>query len=241
MLTTDRRSFLKFLSSAAAAAAFPRSIDKALAIPAHHRTGTIRDIEHIVFLMQENRAFDHYFGSLRGVRGFGDLRPMTIPDGRPVWFRPNGTGTVLSFHPTAPDFGLQFLVDTAHGWFDQHAAWNDGRYDQWIAAKETSAVMAFYTRQDIPFFYALADAFTICDAYYCSLQGPTDPNHYHMWTGWVGNDGQGSGPVINNAEAGYDWSTYPERLERAGISWKTGHLENGRDSVSDPALGLPQS
>src|ERR1700752_4444932 len=110
MLTTDRRSFLTFLSSAAAAAAFPRSIDKALAIPAHHRTGTIRDIEHIVFLMQENRAFDHYFGSLRGVRGFGDPRPMTIPDGRPVWFQPDGTGTGLPFHPTAPDFGRQFLV-----------------------------------------------------------------------------------------------------------------------------------
>ncbi len=189
MLTTNRRTFLRFLSSAAATAALPHSIDRALAIPASHRTGTIRDVEHVVFLMQENRAFDHYFGTLRGVRGFGDP-------------------------------GLQFLVDTAHGWSDQHAAWNRGRYDQWIAAKGTSAVMAFYTRQDIPFFYELADAFTICDAYYCSLMGPTDPNRYHMWTGWVGNDGNGGGPVINNAEAGYDWSTYPERLERAGISWK---------------------
>jgi phospholipase C len=80
--------------------------------------------------------------------------------------------------------------------------------------------MAYFTRRDIPFHYALADAFTICDGYHCSLLGPTDPNRYHMWTGWVGNDGRGGGPVINNAEAGYDWSTYPERLERAGISWK---------------------
>jgi len=220
MLTTNRRTFLRFLSSAAATAALPQSIDRALAIPASHRTGTIRDVEHVVFLMQENRAFDHYFGTLRGVRGFGDPRPMTLPSGKPVWFQPDGSRVVLPFHPTAPDFGLQFLVDTAHGWFDQHAAWNRGRYDQWIAAKGTSAVMAFYTRQDIPFFYELADAFTICDAYYCSLMGPTDPNRYHMWTGWVGNDGNGGGPVINNAEAGYDWSTYPERLERAGISWK---------------------
>jgi len=220
MIPTSRRTFLQFLTSAAAAATFPRSIDRALAIRAHHRTGTIRDVEHIVILMQENRAFDHYFGTLRGVRGFGDPRPMTTPSGQPVWFQPDGAGVTLPFHPTAPDFGLQFLVDTAHGWFDQHAAWNNGRYDQWIAAKETNAVMAFYKRQDIPFFYALADAFTICDAYHCSLQGPTDPNRYHMWTGWVGNDGKAGGPVINNAEAGYDWSTYPERLERAGISWK---------------------
>src|SRR5262245_30792169 len=221
MLTTDRRTFLRFLTSAAATAAFPQSIERALAIPAHHRTGTIRDVEHIVFLMQENRAFDHYFGTLRGVRGFGDPRPMPLPSGQPVWNQPDGAGgVVLPFHPTAPDFGLTFLVDTAHGWFDQHAAWNNGKYDQWIPAKETTAVMASYKRQDIPFFYALADAFTICDAYFCSLQGPTDPNRYHMWTGWVGNDGKAGGPVINNAEAGYDWSTYPERLERAGISWK---------------------
>jgi phospholipase C len=80
--------------------------------------------------------------------------------------------------------------------------------------------MAYLTRDDIPYHYALADAFTVCDAYYCSLLGPTDPNRYHMWTGWVGNDGKGGGPVVDNAEAGYDWSSYPERLEKAGISWK---------------------
>ena len=80
--------------------------------------------------------------------------------------------------------------------------------------------MAYYTRGDIPFHYALADAFTICDGYHCSFLGATDPNRYHMWTGWVGNDGLGGGPVIDNSELGYDWSTYPERLQRAGISWK---------------------
>jgi phospholipase C len=80
--------------------------------------------------------------------------------------------------------------------------------------------MTYHTRQDLPYQFALADAFTVCDNYYCSLLGPTDPNRYHMWTGWVGNDGTGGGPVITNAELGYDWSTYPERLERAGISWK---------------------
>jgi phospholipase C len=80
--------------------------------------------------------------------------------------------------------------------------------------------MTYHTRSDLPYQFALADAFTICDNYYCSLMGPTDPNRYHMWTGWVGNDGNAGGPVITNAEAGYDWSTYPERLERAGISWK---------------------
>jgi phospholipase C len=43
---------------------------------------------------------------------------------------------------------------------------------------------------------------------------------WYMWTGWVGNDGKGGGPVVDNAEVGYDWSTFPELLQNAGISWK---------------------
>ena len=221
-MSRDRRDFLKLLTAGAAAAAFPRSIARALAIPAHHRTGTIEDVEHIVFMMQENRSFDHYFGTLRGVRGFADPRAVKLPSGKSVWHQQdpnNPDGYVLPFHPGASNLGLQFLQDLAHDWTTTHAAWNNGKYDQWVPNKGTTA-MAHLTRSDIPFHYALADAFTVCDAYYCSLLGPTDPNRYHMWTGWVGNDGNGGGPVIDNAEAGYGWSTYPERLEKAGISWK---------------------
>lgn len=215
----DRRAFMRFLASAAVTAALPKSIEKALAVPAHHRTGTIQDVEHVVLLMQENRAFDHYFGTLRGVRGYGDPHPALLSSGKPVWFQPDGNGVLLPFRPAVDELGLRFLEGTPHGWTDTQAAWNGGKYDQWVPNKGR-ATMAYLTRRDIPFHYALADAFTICDAYYCSLLGPTDPNRYHMWTGWCGNDGRGGGPVIDNAEAGYGWSTYPERLERAGISWK---------------------
>ncbi len=221
-MSTNRRTFLKLLSTGAASAAFPASIARALSIPAHHRTGTIEDVEHIVFMMQENRSFDHYFGTLRGVRGFGDPRTIKLPSGKSVWFQPdaaNPDGFVLPFHPTAPDLGLQFIQDLALDWTTTHLAWNDGKYDQWVPQKGTTT-MAHLTRNDIPFHYALADAFTVCDAYHCSLLGPTDPNRYHMWTGWVGNDGTNGGPVIDNAELGYDWSTYPELLQKAGISWK---------------------
>jgi len=195
------------------------SISRALEIPANNRTGTIADVEHIVILMQENRSFDHYLGTLRGVRGFDDPRAVTLPSGDPVWNQPGGTGVVLPFHPGAPSLGLQFLQDLAHDWTSTHAAVNEGNNDQWVPNKGTTT-MAHLTRSDIPFHYALADAFTVCDAYHCSLLGPTDPNRYHMWTGWVGNDGSGGGPVIDNAEAGYGWSTYPELLVKAGISWK---------------------
>jgi len=219
-MATDRRTFLHLLGAGAFAGAFHASIRRALAIPAHHRTGTIADVEHIVFLMQENRSFDHYFGALRGVRGFGDPRAVRLPSGDPVWRQPGGpAGSVLPFRPTAPDLGLQFLEDLPHDWRTTHQAWNGGKYDGWVPNKGTST-MAFLNRDDIPFHYALADAFTVCDAYHCSFLGPTDPNRYHMWTGWVGNDGKNGGPVLDNAEAGYDWSTYPEVLAANHISWK---------------------
>ena len=220
MTNGDRRTFLRVLGGTALAAALPDSIARAMAIPANNRTGTIADVEHIVVLMQENRSFDHYFGTLRGVRGFEDPRAVNLPSGRPVWYQPTDVATtVLPFHPTAPDLGLQFLQDLAHDWTSTHFAWNQGYYNQWVPAKGTTT-MAHLKREDIPFHYALADAFTVCDAYHCSLLGPTDPNRYYMWTGWVGNDGSGGGPVIDNAEVGYGWSTFPEVLEAAGVSWK---------------------
>jgi phospholipase C len=218
-VNTNRRRFIQLSGGAAAASILSTSIAKAASIPASRATGSIKDVEHIVILMQENRSFDHYFGTLRGVRGYGDPRPVTLSSGQSVFHQPNGGGTLLPFHPTAKDLGLQFLEDLAHDWNSTHEAFNGGQYDRWIAAKGTTT-MAYLERDDIPFHYALADAFTICDAYHCSLMGPTDPNRYYMWTGYVGNDGQGGGPVLDNAEAGYDWGTYPERLEAAGVSWK---------------------
>ena len=80
-MATNRRTFMKLLSSGALSAALPSSIERALALPANNRTGTIADVEHIVVQMQENRAFDHYFGTLSGVRGFGDPRVAKFPNG----------------------------------------------------------------------------------------------------------------------------------------------------------------
>ena len=225
MTSRSRRDFLRATAQAAGAAAamgaLPEGIRNALAIPANDKTRSIEDIEHIVVLMQENRSFDHYFGTLRGVRGFGDRRVIRLPNGKSVWHQPAaaGAGEVLPFRPTASDLGMQFLQDLPHDWQTTHLAWNGGRYDQWVPAKGTTT-MAYLTREDIPFHYQLADAFTICDAYHCSGMTPTDPNRYYMWTGWVGNDGSGGGPVIDNAEAGYGWTTFPEVLQSAGISWK---------------------
>ncbi|KKB65016.1 phospholipase C [Robbsia andropogonis] len=225
MKSYTRRDFIRMTMQAGGVAgalgAFPPGLRQALALPANNRTGTLRDVEHIVVLMQENRSFDHYFGTLRGVRGYGDPRAITLPNGKKVWHQPGlaGVGEVLPFRPDVPDVGLTFLQDLPHDWTTTHNAWNNGRYDQWVANKGTTT-MAYMRRDDIPYHYALADAFTICDAYHCSIMAATDPNRYYMWTGYVGNDGVGGGPVVDNSEAGYNWSTFPEMLESAGVSWK---------------------
>ncbi|WP_406860750.1 phosphocholine-specific phospholipase C [Streptomyces sp. HUAS MG47] len=219
MADLNRRRFLQLAGGTAALTMLSDSIARAAAIPAQGSTGTIQDIEHIVVLMQENRSFDHYFGAMKGVRGFGDPRPVTLPSGKSVWNQADGNKVTLPFRPSSDQLGMEFLQGLNHDWAGGQQAFNKGRYDQWVPAK-TKATMAYLTREDIPFHYALADAFTICDAYHCSFIGSTDPNRYYMWTGHTGNDGTGGGPVLNNAEAGYGWKTYPERLEAAGVSWK---------------------
>jgi phospholipase C len=250
MAKTDRRTILKALGAAAFSSAIPASIQRALAIEPKRVTGTIKDVKHIVVLMQENRSFDHYLGSLRGVRGFSDPRAVTLPSGSSVFQQPHGTSTLLPFRPPQPFLGFQFVGDLPHNWSDAHNAWNNGNNDNWIAAKGSIETMTFNNRTDIPFHYALADAFTVCDNYHCSVMGPTDPNRYYSWTGWVGQNGTQpdtleqpfsgatpgtftlkigpstgngilpGGPVVNNDEQGYNWLTYPERLEAAGVSWK---------------------
>ncbi|WP_406259952.1 phosphocholine-specific phospholipase C [Streptomyces nigra] len=219
MPEVNRRRFLQIAGATTAFSALSSSIQRAAAIPAHQRTGSLEDVEHIVVLMQENRSFDHYFGTLRGVRGFGDPRPVRRDDGKPIWYQSDGTKDLLPFHPDADDLGMQFLEGLPHGWSDGQQAYGGGKYDRWIPAKGTTT-MAYLTREDIPFHYALADAFTVCDAYHCSFIGSTDPNRYYLWSGHTGNDGTGGGPVLGNDELGYGWTTYPERLEKAGVSWK---------------------
>ncbi|MDQ4503071.1 phosphocholine-specific phospholipase C [Sinomonas sp. ASV322] len=219
----NRRRFLQLSATAAAGTAISEmlgaSIARAASIPANRATGSLKDVEHVVIFMQENRSFDTYFGTLNGVRGFGDPHPAVLPSGKNVWYQNNGTRDILPYHPTAPNLGMQFLEDLDHSWKLTHEAFNNGNYDKWLPAK-SEATMAFYEKNDIPFHFALADAFTTCDQYHCSILGPTDPNRYYMFTGYTGNDYKGGGPDMWNAEVGYDWSTYPEELEKAGVSWK---------------------
>ena len=234
---SDRRDFLKLAAGAAlGAAALPPAIAHALALPANGATGTIRDVEHVVILMQENRSFDHYFGTLRGVRGFGDPRAIALPGGQSVFLQPQigAGGNIGPFHLDSDATRAQTLLSLDHSWKGSHARWK--HHDAWIAAKGP-LTMGHFTRSDLPFYYALADAFTVCDAYHCSMFGPTNPNRLYLFSGTsglaVGVDGR---IVIENppeelnetadpardtkAFAGLTWPTYAERLQAAGVSWR---------------------
>ena len=223
-----RLSRSQFLSITAAAVAAPLA-GRAYPVAAKTSAGKLSDIDHIVILMQENRSFDHYFGSLSGVRGFGDAQATLLSTGRPVFYQPSTLttdGYVLPFRLDTKTTSAQMLRDLSHSWGALHDSWNAGRQDGFVSAHVRSdgasgpLTMGYYTRDDIPFHYALADAFTICDAYHASVMGPTNPNRYFSMTGSIDAAGENGGPATDNDGLRYSWETYPERLQRAGISWR---------------------
>ena len=197
-MNTSRRKFLQSSTAAATLlAAFPPSIRRALAIPANNVTGTIRDVEHVVILMQENRSFDHYFGTLKGVRGFGDRFPIPLPKGLQVWQQSDAQGKlVLPYHLDATQGNAQRVSGTPHSWKDGQAAWSGGRMDQWPRYK-TTASMGYYQEAELPFQFALANAFTLCDAYHCAMHTGTNSNRLFLWTGTNGPTGANVA-VVNN-------------------------------------------
>ncbi len=193
----------------------------AAAADAAPKTGSLKDIEHVVILIQENRSFDHYFGTLSGVRGFGDKH------GRAAFTQAGAGGSKQTpFH--LPD---DCLPDLTHDWAPQHQSWDRGRMDGFLRAHEGAdpagvgvETMGYYTRGDLPFYYALADAFTICDGYHCSVIGPTDPNRLMSMSASIDPAGKAGGPLIQTNVGGrtprFSWTTMPERLQAHGVSWK---------------------
>lgn len=222
--------------------ALPASIQKALAIdPAPG--STYLDAEHIVILMQENRSFDHCYGTLQGVRGFNDPRAITLPNKNLVWLQSNSEGeTYAPFRLDIKDTKTTWMGSLPHSWENQVDARNEGRYDKWLDEKKSGnhayahipMTMGYYTREDIPFYYSLADAFTICDQNFCSSLTGTTPNRLYLWSGTLRSGATANGqPNVRNSEVDYgvpaSWPTFPERLEDHNISWKIyqNELSNG--------------
>ena len=225
MSPLSRRALLGSAAAVGAGSALgllPISVQRAMA--ASTAGSSLSSVKHIVILMQENRSFDHYFGTLQGVRGYGDTSLLRFPSSSNVWNQStkgsSSGGKILEpWHLNTQTTDAQQVEDLDHSWSGTHGAWNNGLWNDWIPEK-TGFTMGYYNRTDIPFHYALADAFTICDQYFCSVQGPTNPNRLYQWTGMIDPNGTGGGPVIDNSEDGYSWTTYPEMLQDAGVSWR---------------------
>jgi phospholipase C len=243
-----RRRFLTAAAAAggvgAAASMLPPNVRNALATPPP-TPRRLSDIKHVVLLMQENRSFDHYFGTLSGVRGFDDPDALQLPNGRSVFYQPdpqNADGYLLPYRLNTKITAAQAIPSTSHAWSVQHQAWNGGTMDNWMPAhlaadgsKKGQYVMGYFTREDIPFQYALADAFTICDAYHCSVLGPTWPNRFMWMAGTHDVEGKFGGPSLETGhikDGTFTFKTYPERLTEAGVSWKIYHSPG-------TATGLP--
>jgi len=190
------------------------------------RPNGLDKIEHVVILMQENRSFDHYFGTMNGIAGFNDPAAVRLPSGaKSVLYQPDGSapsGSLLPWHVDTTKVNGQGLEGLDHTWATGHQAWNGGHWDSWIAAKG-ERTMAYFTEADVPFYRALAKKFTICDHYFCSVLSSTSPNRLYHWTGNIDAAGTYGGPAWENPpdySFGLSWKTYPELLLEKGVSWQ---------------------
>ncbi|MGK6320250.1 alkaline phosphatase family protein [Sphingomonas sp. DT-204] len=221
----------------------PPNVRKALAAPPPSAQSSISDIKHVVLLMQENRSFDHYFGTMSGVAGFSDPNAITLSTGRSVFYQPTDTnpdGYLLPFHLDSQTTSAQKIPSTGHGWLVQHAAWNGGKMDSWLPAhyqydrnkQNVPFIMGYYDETDLPFHRALADAFTICDRYHCSMMGPTSPNRIYWESGTINPPGGRGGPLLGNEPGVRRWRAYAEDLTDAGVSWKFYQVPGGMQSAT---------
>ncbi|MCX4160053.1 MULTISPECIES: phosphocholine-specific phospholipase C [Paraburkholderia] len=227
MAKISRRTFLERAAqtagAAAVAGAIPDSIRRALAIEPARVTGTVEDVAHIVVLMQENRSFDHYFGSFPGVRGFNDPRTVLRADGKLNWYQAYNGRDYVPWHFDTSTTSAQWLSSDYHDWTSYHNLWNEGRCDKWMAVQWPTAI-GYYERTDLPYYYPLAEAFTICDAYHQSMLGPTNTNRLYLMTGTASPNSDGTNVATSNfmSDTGttVSWNTFPERLQQAGIDWR---------------------
>ncbi len=229
----NRRDFIKKAGLLAGGMMLPESVYKAMAINPEPGS-TVWDADHVVILMQENRSFDHSYGMLRGVRGFNDPRAMKLPNGNKVWLQTNAKGeTFVPFRMDIKDTKATWMRDLPHSWENQVRARNNGNYDKWLAEKQSGnkeykdmpLTLGYFDRDDIPFYYAFADAFTVCDQNFSSSLTGTTPNRLYLWSGTIREDNKYENKAnVKNEDIQYEklakWKSYPERLEENGIDWK---------------------
>ncbi len=237
MKDVTRRELLKMGAATSAAglasALFPGcGSHSKLPAPVSSGCSKLTDIEHVVILIQENRSFDHYFGSYRGVRGFSD-QSAAFQQAYPANTANAPAGALLPFHLDMAKTNAACTHDINHDWIPQHQSWNNGAMDGFVTSRlpinaaDAVLTMGYYNRADLPYYYAVADAFTICDNYFCSCIGPSDPNRVYTMAASIDPGGQNGGPLLQTLASNRSsflgkltYTTMPEQLQARGISWK---------------------
>ncbi|KID98761.1 extracellular phospholipase C, partial [Metarhizium majus ARSEF 297] len=225
-------------------------------LPGVAKSDSLKDVEHVVLFMQENRAFDHYFGTMAGVRGFNDAN-LQMNDGVPVWKQktsPELTNSTDYIMPWYLNYlggnwseATQCMIAGSNGWYQNHAAWNGGTNDHW-ALNNTPYSIGYYKREDLPTQWALAENWVVGDMYQESVIASTSPNRVMWISGSINVPGGnlspdlGGNPYIDNYETpGCDdngincyplkWKTAPEYWEEAGVSWQI--YQDGTDDYDN--------
>ena len=203
--------------------------------------------EHVVIFMQENRAFDHYFGTFAGVRGQGDPRPLRLQNGHSVWRQPSDEhpdGYVMPYWADSKSSNAYVIGGGDQGHAEAVPIVNGGHFDGWGTSRQMHNRMTHYKAADLPYYHALASNFTICDAYHCSTLTQTYPNRLHLWTGCNGAGSVGGEPVLSNygedetpsadmaqdkPMQAYTWTTY---AEAPGKGWDRLEGLSGNTTIS---------
>jgi phospholipase C len=167
-------------------------------------------ITHVVVVMQENRSFDHYFGTL-SKHGQPDA------EGWPAGYAlPDDAGKMVpTFHRTQ----TCQATDTPHAWTPAHADWNGGKMDGFVKQADDGTsdghyVMGSYEATELPFYYFLANTYAISDRYFASVIGPTWPNRLYLYA--ATSDGvmnTGGTPMSSTVPTLFD------ALDKAKVKW----------------------
>ena len=211
-MTMRRRDALKRMGGLAAAAGMAKFLPGCNDGDPDRPVG----ITTYVYLMMENRSYDHWFGArsrFEGKEGDGFSASMMMPDA--------SGALVAPYAPPGRDASC--VLDPPHGWDAAHNSFNGGLMDGFLKEHQadhpgSNEALQYLTREQVPVSYALADAYTSCDRWFCSVMGPTLPNraYWHAASSFglkVNNE------VLNKFGAGVPIPTIYNRLEDKGVDW----------------------
>lgn len=177
-------------------------------------TGPIKEsITHVLVACQENRTFDAYYGYYPRAGAFGIPANYTLPDGK--------GGRIRPYH-----FTTTVTANVENSWQKTHSEWHNGAMDGFYTTDGPEA-LGYYDRSDIPYYYALADNFTLCGNYFCYQRGPTLPNRVALWAATSGGITD-SGPIPRGS---LNFPTIVDLLDAHHVSWKCYNLRHAPSSI----------